>query len=169
MPDRLVPLFLLLLVSPPLPLLAQSFEDSLTQRYRAAEATLKQHTPFAFLHDGSTTAIDAQVRMWSAAEDAVVHQLAVNPGSTANQIGSAVCRLWTPSGLCTEQDEASQQVLALAPHLFLVSVADGEVGTVFVIGMRGNTPAVLWSMRTTPPQRRDPRGYLAACKPERAS
>lgn len=165
MPDRLIPLFFLLIVSPPLPLLAQSFEDSLTQRYRAAVETLEQHTPFLF----STAAIHALQEMESAAEDAVIHQLAVNPASTAGQIGSALCRLWAPSGFCTEQDEASQHVLALVPHLFLVAVAYGEVGTVFVVGMRDGTPAVLWSIRTTPPQRRDPRGYLAAWRPERAS
>src|SRR5438270_774400 len=95
--------------------------------------------------------------MWEAGEDAAVHKLANTPEATASDIGAALCALWSSSGVCSERDDASQEVVALGPHLFVASLSSGEVGTVFIVGLQHNKPLVLWSISTSTSRERDPR------------
>jgi hypothetical protein len=138
------------------------------QRYRRAEQILRSHTNDLFLHDDSADGIHALEEMWAAGADAAIRVLADKPNATSIDIEAALCGLWTSSRKCGEQDYAREEVVSLGPHLFLVSLSSLETGTVFIVGLRRDKPALLWSISSGTPQERDPRGLVSAWKADRA-
>jgi len=161
--------FLLLVASSTVALLAQSSSQTPAQRYRNAERIFKSHIKDDFfLHDDSAAAIEALATMWAASEDAAIRRLAERREATATDIGAALCGLWTSSSNCGEHDDAREEVISLGSNLFVVSLFSGETGTVFIVGLRHGTPSLLWSISAQTPQERDPRGLLAAWRADRA-
>jgi hypothetical protein len=137
-------------------------------RYRDAKRIFETHTEGDFLHDDSQAGIDALATMWSASAEEVVRVLAEKPEATTKDIEAALCGLLSLSNDCGEKDGARKSVLMLSPHVFLVSQFSGEAGTAFVVGLRDDKPALLWSINCEVPQKADPRDLLSAWKADRA-
>lgn len=138
------------------------------QRYREAQKVFQAHSDGDFLHDDSTTAVNALADMWAASAQAAVQVLSARPDAPAKDIGTALCGLVSSSGDCGLKDGARESVLSLAPRLFLVSQFSGEAGTVFVVGFREGRPALVWSINSAMPQQADPHNLVTAWRADRA-
>jgi hypothetical protein len=135
------------------------------ESYESAKSIYAAHAP-QFFHDGSHLAIEALNAMNAAAADALVLELSHNPNAPAAQLEAVLCQL--DSKACAQQ-ETSQEVVQLGPGLFLASQAREEVGTVFIVGLHNQRPALLWSIASALPQRNDPRHLVTGWYPERAN
>lgn len=153
-----------LLTTTGLPLLAQGAAES----YQKAAKDFRAHTRGDFLHDDSKDGINALEHMWKADAQAVIDVLDTKPTATAGDLNSVLCKLSSSTGNCGEKEGASNSVVAIDSHLFLASQFSGEAGTVFIVGIRRGTPALLWSINEAAPQKLDSQGLLGAWKAERA-
>ncbi len=161
---RWIIVLLLFLVTAHVSLSAQTT----AQRYRAAVQQFQAHTHGDVHHDDSRDGIDALTQMWSASAQAAIEVLAARPDARASDLHVALCQLPSSVGDCGAKDGASNSVVAIGPHLFLASQSSDGAGTVFIVGFRGEKPALLWTINHAAQQKVDVRDLLGAWRAERA-
>ncbi len=154
----------LFLATSNLSLLAQTT----AQKYRAATQQFQAHTHGDVLHDDSKDGVSALEQMWNASAQAAIEVLAVQPGASASDLHAALCKLPSSVGDCGKKEGSSNSVVAIGPHLFLASQFNDEAGTVFIVGFRGEKPALLWDINNGTPQTVDTRDLLGAWRAARA-
>lgn len=110
-----------------------------------------------FFVDASPAGRAALDRLWRASRDWAVAFLETHPGATADQLKAA------GNGKNANPDI---DAIALDANTFAIAASDGEIGTVFVVGRRGERAQAIWDIVQAP---LTPRlAILAAWSPDAA-
>ncbi len=122
-----------------LPLWSQNDLVRLKREYTITTEKLEPHTD-GFALDDDKASVDLLERKWQVAAEWIATWLDAHPKATEKQVNSAFSSL---------DRDIGASILLLAPYTYVVAIARGEMGTVFVVGADASSTRPQYRVRWT--------------------